>query len=47
MCNSNEEEINIGYWLLYLNRLSDYFFVLSRYLSRKNGEDEILWDRNK
>jgi Uncharacterized conserved protein len=29
------------------NRLSDYFFVLSRYLSRKKGEDEILWDRNK
>ena len=42
-----EEEINIRYWLLYLNRLSDYFFVLSRYLSRKKGEDEVLWDRNK
>jgi len=27
----------------YLNRLSDYFFVLSRYLSKYFGVDEILW----
>ena len=42
-----EEGIKIRYWLLYLNRLSDYFFVLSRYYSLEDGEDEILWDRNK
>ena len=42
-----EEGLKIRYWLLYLNRLSDYFFVLSRYSSLKDGEDEILWDRNK
>ena len=39
--------MNIRFWLLYLNRLSDYFFVLSRYLSQEKGGDEILWDRNK
>ena len=42
-----EEGTNIRFWLLYLNRLSDYFFVLSRYLSQEKGGDEILWDRNK
>ncbi len=30
----------------FLNRLSDFFFVLSRYLNAKNGIDEILWDKN-
>ena len=42
-----EEGANIRFWLLYLNRLSDYFFVLSRHLSQEKGGDEILWDRNK
>ncbi|MAP70785.1 MAG: ATP:cob(I)alamin adenosyltransferase [Candidatus Marinimicrobia bacterium] len=42
-----EEGLKIRYWLLYLNRLSDYFFVLSRYYSLEDGEDEILWNRNK
>jgi cob(I)alamin adenosyltransferase len=27
----------------YLNRLSDYFFVLGRYLSQQNKTKEILW----
>jgi cob(I)alamin adenosyltransferase len=30
--------------LKYLNRLSDYFFVLSRWVSRELKEDEFLWD---
>jgi len=42
-----EEGIEIRYWLLYLNRLSDYFFVLSRHFSLEDGNDEIHWDRNK
>jgi len=29
--------------LIYLNRLSDYFFVLSRYLAHTLGAPEILW----
>jgi len=27
----------------YINRLSDYFFVLARHLSKQNKTDEILW----
>lgn len=27
----------------YLNRLSDYFFVLGRFTSKKNNTNEILW----
>ena len=30
----------------YLNRLSDAFFVLSRWLAQKLGEEETLWDRS-
>ncbi len=30
----------------FLNRLSDFFFVLSRYINVKSGFDEILWDKN-
>ena len=35
------ENIN-KFSLIYLNRLSDLFFVLSRILN-KNGEDDVLW----
>lgn len=27
----------------FLNRLSDYFFVLSRYINTKEKKDEVLW----
>tara|TARA_Y100001935_G_C17275304_1_gene494314 strand:- start:847 stop:1392 length:546 start_codon:yes stop_codon:yes gene_type:complete len=30
----------------YLNRLSDFLFVLARNLARKNDGKEITWDRN-
>jgi cob(I)alamin adenosyltransferase len=41
---SREEDI--GPWpLRYLNRLSDLFFVLSRWISRHSGEAEFLWER--
>jgi cob(I)alamin adenosyltransferase len=29
--------------LLYLNRLSDYFFVLARWLGQQDGVEEIKW----
>ena len=29
----------------YLNRLSDYFFVLARWVARRAGEKEYLWDK--
>ena len=38
------EEVTPGV-LQYLNRLSDYFFVLSRWLSRELKDEEFLWDR--
>lgn len=31
------------YIMIYLNRLSDYFFVLSRYISHVNGSPEVIW----
>ena len=29
--------------LKWVNRLSDYLFVLARYLGYKNGEKEAVW----
>ena len=29
--------------IIYLNRLSDYFFVLSRYIGHTKGIDDVLW----
>ncbi len=29
--------------LIFLNRLSDYYFILGRYLNKKNKSPEILW----
>jgi cob(I)alamin adenosyltransferase len=31
--------------LKYVNRLSDLFFVLSRWISKQSGEEEYLWQR--
>jgi len=39
-----EESIGPGP-LRYLNRLSDLFFVLSRWIGKQNGEREFLWER--
>lgn len=30
----------------YINRLSDYFFNLSRFLNKMCGNEEIYWDKN-
>jgi cob(I)alamin adenosyltransferase len=39
-------EEDIGPWpLRYLNRLSDLFFVLSRWIAKHSGEPEYLWER--
>ena len=36
----------IGEWpLRYLNRLSDTFFVLGRWVGKHLGEQEYLWER--
>jgi len=33
--------------LIFINRMSDYFFALSRYLLFKNNIQEILWQKNE
>ncbi|MEM7574316.1 MAG: cob(I)yrinic acid a,c-diamide adenosyltransferase [Bacteroidota bacterium] len=38
------EEVSLAEDILpYLNRLSDYFFVLGRYLAKLSGTEEIRW----
>ncbi|HEX7230113.1 MAG TPA: cob(I)yrinic acid a,c-diamide adenosyltransferase [Candidatus Binatia bacterium] len=41
---SRNEEIN-PHVLEYFNRLSDLFFVLSRWIAKQTGEPEYLWQR--
>lgn len=53
VCRRAEREIlrlsrteNVGEWpLRYVNRLSDLFFVLGRWVGRNLGETEYLWQR--
>ena len=35
-----------GLTIRYINRLSDYFFVLSRLICFQNGETEIVWKKD-
>src|SRR5271165_891047 len=39
-----EEDINDSL-IIYVNRLSDHLFVQSRWVSKRLGEPEFLWDR--
>ncbi len=39
--------VDVKSWLQFLNRLSDYLFVLVRYANQKNDGGEALWDREK
>lgn len=41
---SREQEINPNV-IKYVNRLSDLFFVLSRWIAKQTGEQEYLWQR--
>jgi cob(I)alamin adenosyltransferase len=41
---SREQEINLNA-IKYVNRLSDLFFVLSRWIAKQTGEPEYLWQR--
>ena len=53
VCRRAEREIirlsrveEIGEWpLKYVNRLGDLFFVLSRWVGKRMGEKEYLWQR--
>jgi cob(I)alamin adenosyltransferase len=40
----HEEEIS-DQDIIYINRLSDHFFVQSRWIAKRLGEAEFLWDR--
>ena len=37
--------VDVKNWLVYLNRLSDYFFVLARFSTQQEERDETYWDR--
>ena len=39
---SEKDEINLN-CMIYLNRLSDLFFVVSRLINRRKGKADILW----
>ena len=53
VCRRAEREIfrlsreeTVGEWpLKYVNRLSDLFFVLARWIAKQAGEEEVLWQR--
>ncbi len=40
----NEEEKVDAEILKFINRLSDYFFTLARYLSQSEGKSDVVWD---
>lgn len=45
VCRLGEVSGGANEALRYLNRLSDYLFVVSRYVSLRLGEAEYLWER--
>jgi cob(I)alamin adenosyltransferase len=40
-----ESAAPLGQAIIYLNRLSDYFFVLARHINRLQGIEDTLWER--
>ncbi len=45
LCVALDGETKIDHTIVpYLNRLSDYLFTLSRYISLKNNSEEVLWE---
>ena len=42
-----EEDADVDGCLRYLNRLSDFLFVLGRWAAKQCGEPEYLWRRKK
>ena len=43
----HQTDTSLGVSLSYLNRLSDYFFVLSRWVIKETDCEEVKWDPNK
>ena len=45
-CIALRREEQIGEWVIpFLKRLSDAFFVLSRWVAKRCGEEEVLWKK--
>ena len=42
-CNSLENYLRLNPITIYLNRLSDYFFVLARYIGHREEVGETIW----
>ena len=42
---NDKEEVNKNA-LKYINRLSDFLFVLARYINKENNVDDILWQKD-
>jgi cob(I)alamin adenosyltransferase len=42
---SREEPVD-GVIIKFVNRLSDSFFVLARWVAKTQGEPEFLWERD-
>ena len=42
---NDTEEVNKN-TLKYINRLSDFLFVLARYINKENNVDDILWQKD-
>lgn len=42
-CNSLENNVRLNSITIYLNRLSDYFFVLARYIGHREEVGETIW----
>jgi len=43
---NKKNELNT-YLMAYINRLSDYLFVLARAISKEQGEDETYWESDR
>jgi cob(I)alamin adenosyltransferase len=43
---NKQNELN-GFLMAYINRLSDYLFVLARAISKEQGEDELYWQSER
>ncbi|MEE8334982.1 MAG: cob(I)yrinic acid a,c-diamide adenosyltransferase [Candidatus Neomarinimicrobiota bacterium] len=42
-----ESGADVNIWIKYINRLSDYLFVLARFHMHNLGKDQVLWKRSK
>lgn len=43
LSTQNTEEQGLLFSIKFLNRLSDYFFILARKLTQLNSENEVIW----